>query len=62
MIAYYRFIGDIESEKRQILIYLEENIDEKELVGIYERLIEFPIMKIIKMTLINIMKKLGIFI
>ena len=41
MIAYYRFIGDIESEKRQILIYLEENIDEKELVGIYERLIEF---------------------
>ena len=41
MIEYYRFIGDIENEKRHILIYLEENIDEKELIDIYERLIEF---------------------
>ncbi len=41
MIEYYRFVGDILNEKRQILIYLEENINENDLLEIYERLIEF---------------------
>ena len=41
MIEYYHFINDTQNEKRQILIYLEENINEDELIDIYERLIDF---------------------
>ena len=41
MIEYYRFINDKVNEKRQILIYLEENINPDDLKDVYERLIDF---------------------
>lgn len=41
LIEYYHFIKDYENEKRQILIFLEENIDENQRIDVYEKLFNF---------------------
>lgn len=41
LIEYYHFIKDYDNEKRQIFIFLDENIDENQRIDVYERLFNF---------------------